>query len=197
MDLTHSKIARRLLGTATQLFIDDLDPVSVHCLACSAAEHASQMSYANSGRTFNNLVLDTHPNKTLKDIRKLRNRDWNAIKHARDQKGQIVDPKEILSGFDDRVNDATLFVVWYDYARGGEPLPIEAQIFQVWYFELYPEKLEATVIANDGITTEFPNLPNLRRQEQKRLLREKITQFRQNLELLSHPMTDERPLVLD
>lgn len=196
MDLARSQIVRRLLGTATQLFIDDLDPVSVHCLASSAAEHASFLSTEKTGNSFNNHILETFPKKSIGEIRRLRNRDWNVIKHASDPKGNPIDPREALDGFEDQTNDATLFVVWLDYIAGGEPLPIEAQVFQVWYLELYPKKLDPKVVEHEGTTNEFPNLTNLSRAEQKRLLREKILQYRNNEELLSHVKTDARPLVL-
>jgi hypothetical protein len=35
----------------------------------------------------------------------------------------------------------TLFIGWYDYMLAVGALPIEAQVFQIWYFALYPEKL--------------------------------------------------------
>jgi len=196
MDLDRSGIVRRLLGTATQLFINDLDPISVHCLASSAAEHASFLSVQKTGTAFNDHILATFPERKLKDIRQLRNRDWNVIKHAKNQSGNPFDVEKELSGFNDQINDATLFVVWYDFQMSGEPLPLEAQVFQVWYFELYPEKLNPEHVIEKGYTQEFPNLPQLSRSEQKRLLRDKICHFRNNESLLSHPDTDERSLVL-
>ena len=196
MDLKRTEIVRRLLGTATQLFIDDLDPVSVHCLACSAAEHASFLISEKKSNSFNTHILKTFPGKSLKDVQRLRNRDWNILKHAKDRKGKPIDPSEALDGFDDQTNDATLFVIWHDFSVAGEPLPIEAQVFQVWFLELYPEKLDPKVAETDGLMTEFPNLPNLSRGEQKLLLREKILQYRDSKELLSHRMTDARPLIL-
>jgi hypothetical protein len=46
MKLDKAQIARRQLGTALALFIEDLDPVSVHTLACAGGEIAE---YAQSG----------------------------------------------------------------------------------------------------------------------------------------------------
>jgi hypothetical protein len=38
MNLDKTQVARRHLGTALALFLDDLDPVSVHTLACAGCE---------------------------------------------------------------------------------------------------------------------------------------------------------------
>jgi len=53
---------------------------------------------------------------------------------------RLREDSELLERFEDTVNDHTLFIGWYDYALAVGALPIEAQIFQAWYFALYPEK---------------------------------------------------------
>ena len=74
-------------------------------------------------------------------------------------------------------------------------LPIEAQIFQVWYFALYPEKLNPEV---DTTTHQrlFPMLPSKSRAGQKGALREVISSYRENAEVMTDPKTDPRPLML-
>ena len=44
MNLTKAQVARRQLGTALEFFLEDLDPVSVHVLACAGGEIAEHLS---------------------------------------------------------------------------------------------------------------------------------------------------------
>ena len=197
MEIDRSELVRRLLGVATQLFVDDLDPISVHCLASSAAEHASFLSVQNKGTSFTDHILAVNDARyNLAEVRRLRNRTWNIIKHSRKLGGEPFDVAAELEGFSDRINDAVLFVVWYDFANSGQRLPVEAQAFQIWYFELYPETLNEDYVSENGRTNEFPNLRRARRCEQKEMLRNKIGILRGDADLLAHPKTDKRPLVL-
>lgn len=186
---------RRQLGVATQLFIYNLDPISVHCLASSAAESASLLAQDADYETFNDHIHATFPQQSLKDIRKLRNQYWTPIKHAREPSGQPFDLTNALAGFEDRTNDHTLFVVWHDYSVAGFPLPLEVQCFQVWYYGMYPEKLineDAFLFSLDT----FGDLSVLSRAEQKQRLRQVIGQFKRDPIIFNHPKTDQRPLIL-
>src|SRR5215831_5348122 len=82
-----------------------------------------------------------------------------------------------------------------DYMLAAGTLPVEAQIFLVWYYALYPEKLNPEV---DTTTHQrvFPMLPSKSRVDRKRALREVISSFRGDAELMTHPKTDPRPLIL-
>jgi hypothetical protein len=44
MKLDKTEIARRQLGTALALFLEDTDPVSVHALACAGCEIAEYLT---------------------------------------------------------------------------------------------------------------------------------------------------------
>jgi hypothetical protein len=44
MSLDKAQIARRQLGAALALFIDDLDSVAVHVLACGGGEIAERLA---------------------------------------------------------------------------------------------------------------------------------------------------------
>lgn len=188
---------RRQLGVATQLFIDDFDPISVHCLTCSAAEHASFLAHKASGETFNDHILATFPDRKLKDIRKLRNQYWTPIKHSNDNdrdKRPFDLPNE-LAGFEDRTNDHMLFVVWRDYSAAGFPLPLEVQVFQVWYYGMYLEKLRDD--EGFGVSQKiFGSLTALSRTHQKQYLKRAIEEHLGNLEIFQNPKTDPRPLIL-
>lgn len=186
---------RRQLGVATQLFIYDFDPISVHCLACSAAEHASLLAREAFGETFNDHILVTFPDRILNDIHKLRNQYWTPIKHSGDTKKRPFDLSDKLAGFEEPTNDHMLFVVWHDYSAAGFPLPLEVQCFQVWYYGMYPEKLsnDEGFCASQNL---FGALTALSRTEQKQSLKRVVEEHRGNLIVFQSPKTDPRPLIL-
>jgi hypothetical protein len=74
-------------------------------------------------------------------------------------------------------------------------LPPEAQAFQMWYFTLYPDKLNPDV---DSTPYErvFPNLKEKSTPERKKMLRDWIASARNDLDLMADPRTDARPLIL-
>jgi len=59
MKLDRVQVARRQLGTALELFIDDLDPVSVHTLACAGGEVAEHLTRKSGAEPFTSHVLAT------------------------------------------------------------------------------------------------------------------------------------------
>lgn len=194
--MDRTGLVRRLLGAGTQLFINDADPFTVHCLTCSAGEHAAFLARSVSGTTFNDHIAVTFPEKGIEDIRKLRNQYWTPIKHASSHGGKPKDVEKELFGFSDADNDHMLFVVWYDYMMSDAPLPIEAQVFQIWYFEMYPEKLDPQYVLAEGRTQVFPEIQTKPRSEQKRELRKCCAFYRDDKDLMSHPKTDPQTLIL-
>jgi hypothetical protein len=190
MKLDKTEIARRQLGTALALFLEDSDPVSVHTLACAGCEIAEHLTRKAGEEPFSTHALLTFPDLDRGEIRRVQNQYWNAFKHAQMHGGIEREDSELLERFEDKVNDHTLFIGWYDYALAVGALPIEAQIFEAWYFALYPEV--------DTTTHQrlFPMLPSKSRADQKRALREVISSFRGNAEVMTHPKTDPRPLML-
>src|SRR5262249_6891256 len=188
-------IARRQLGTALALFLEDSDPVSVHTLACAGCEIAEHLTRKAGEEPFSTHALLTFPDLDRGEIRRLQNQYWNAFKHAQTRGGIEREDRDLLERFEDEVNDHTLFIGWYDYMLAVRALPIEAQIFQVWYFALYPEKLNPEVDTTIH-QLHFPMLPSKSRADQKRALREIISSFRGNAEVMTHPQTDPRPLTL-
>ena len=166
MKLDKTEIARRQLGTALALFLEDSDPVSVHTLACAGCEIAEYLTDKAGEKPFSTHALATFLDLKIGEIRQLQNQYWNAFKHARTRGGIEREDRELLERFGDEVNDHTLLIGWHDYQQAVGTLPIEAQIFQAWYFALYPEKL------NPGVDTTthqrlFPVLPSKSRADQK------------------------------
>jgi hypothetical protein len=195
MKLDKTEIARRQLSTALALFLKDSDPVSVHTLACAGCEIAEYLTRKAGAEPFNTHVLLTFPDLDIGKIRRLKNQYWNAFKHAQMRDGIEREDSELLERFGDEVNDHTLYVGWHDYMLAVGSLPIEAQIFLAWYCGLYLEKLNPEV---DTTTYRrlFPMLPSKSRSDQKQALREVISSYRGNAEVMTHPKTDPRPLML-
>lgn len=136
-------IARRQLGTALELFIDDLDPVSVHCLACGGGELAHQLAKLNNKEPWIDIVLRTNPGTTLGHWLKIRNEFWNAMKHASTREGTLRDDEELLNRFDDIQNQYMLFIGLYDFSSAGGLMPLEAHIFMFWMVAMDPNLLDA------------------------------------------------------
>ncbi len=195
MNLTKAQVARHQLGTALALFLDDLDPVSVHTLACAGCEIVEHLARKKGELPFSDHALATFPDLDATKIRHLRNQFWNAFKHAMTHKGKERDDRKLLARFNDLQNDHTLFVGWYDYANAAKRLPLEAQIFQVWYFALYSEKLNPKFNRTPFETT-FPGLPSLSRKKQKQALQDVIAVYRKDKNLMNNPKTERRPLII-
>jgi len=116
MNLTKAQVARRQLGTALALYLDDLDPVSVHTLDCAGAEIAEHLTRKRGDEPFSSHALATFSDVDAPKIRHLRNQFCNAFKHATTHKGEERDDRKLLERFSDLQNDHALFVTWYDYA---------------------------------------------------------------------------------
>jgi hypothetical protein len=187
--LTKLSVARAQLVTAFDLFVRDKDPISVHCLACGGGEVIEELADAQEKKPFAKHILSTQPDMDRGVIRGLRNQYWNAFKHFTDHKGIARDDEELLARFDDRVNDAALFIGWWDYLEVQKRLPIAVQVFQVWWYALYEEKLSPDADLH-RIRTAFPDIRGQDRAEQKRRLRRSIEKYRNDKALLADPATE-------
>lgn len=188
--------ARRQLGTALALFLQDHDPVSVHCLAGGGCELIEFYAKKSGAEPFTSSILETNPNADLIGIRKLQRKYWNAFKHATfPHGGEERDDDKVLSQFTDELNDTALYIGWHDYAQAVDALPIEAQVYLAWYLALNIEKL-APDEPREPYNWEFPNIRAMPRAEQKRMLNNSILRVRANAETMSNPQTEKRALIL-
>ncbi|KXF78535.1 hypothetical protein ATN84_01715 [Paramesorhizobium deserti] len=188
-------IARAQLGSALSLFIKDRDPFSVHSLACAGCELMEGIAESSGIGSFSTHILEEHPAIDLKTIRRLRNKYWNALKHFHDRDGKTArDDADLLSTFSDKHNDAPLFMGWHDYQAVTGRLPVEVQVFQVWWYAVYEDKLagDADLPTIRGL---FPSIRSVDRTEQKRRLRRVIEKYRRQKDLLSDTRTEVAPLV--
>ncbi len=189
--------ARRQLGTALALYLQDSDPVSVHCLAGGGCELIEYYAKKAGAQPFASHVLMTFPEMKIQEVRKLQRQYWNAFKHATHQhSGTERDDDKLLTGFTDEQNDHVLFIGWYDYAAAVNRIPIEAQVHQVWYLSLHPDKL-ATQYRSEHYESVFPKLDQRSRAEQKRMLNEVIARTRTDADVMNDPATETLPLIAD
>lgn len=187
--------ARRQLGTALALFLDDCDPVSIHCLVGPACEVIDFYAEKNGTPRFIEHALATIPGLQIAAYKKLQRQYLNAFKHASSRGQERHEDVELLASFTDERNDAALFIGWSDYLLLTRAIPIEAQAFQAWFFALHPEKLAPGVVV-DRYEELFPGIGDLDRPRQKAMLRERIEVARRDPDVMNDHRTDKRPLIL-
>ena len=196
MSILKIESARRQLGTALALYLQDKDPVSVHCLAGGGCELIEYFAKKAGGQPFTSHILKTWPDLEIKKVRSLQRQFWTAFKHATHRYGgEERDDDALLARFNDEQNDHALLIGWYDYALATRTMPIEAQVHQAWYFALHPTKLNQQLSA-EPYEELFPDLRYKSRAEQKRMLNCVIEKKRTDNIVMGDPRTDTRPLML-
>lgn len=86
----------------------------------------------------------------------------NKLKHA------DRDPDDLLTMPEDAV-DGVLFIAcrdFMDFSENPNTVPVEIQLFELWFYAAYPKGLEQTEFLN-VIQKIFPNLNTRSRVEQK------------------------------
>ncbi|TAX22776.1 hypothetical protein ELI02_28025 (plasmid) [Rhizobium leguminosarum] len=183
-------IARAQLGTALDLFIRDKDPFSVHSLACGGSEIVEGLAKQADLPSISTHILKTIPNLDVGKLKRLRNQHWNALKHFYAQDGKTVrDDEALMTDFTDQTNDAVLFSGWIDYLLVTKRLPVEAQVFQVWWYATNPDSMNPDVDPSPWQTI-FPKIDARPRPEQKRRLRRAIEKWRHDKEIIRDPRTE-------
>lgn len=82
------EIARRQLGTALALYLQDQDPVSVHCLAGGGCELIEYFAEKTGAKPLTSHLKNVNPGIDIKEIRRLQRQYWYAFKHATYQNGK-------------------------------------------------------------------------------------------------------------
>jgi hypothetical protein len=185
------RIARSQLATALDLFVRNKDPISVQCLACGGGEVVEGIANLKGIEPFSTQALQEHPHFDIGKLRGIRNQYWNAFKHLTARDGALRDDEALLKDFNDTKNDAALFVGWRDYHLVSGALPVDVQVFQIWWYALNEPKLGAH--ANlEAIRSVFPNILADERTEQKRRLRRAVEKWRNEKLLMDDPRTEPR-----
>lgn len=187
-----AEAARRQLGTALHLWLADADPTSVHVLACGGGEIADALAERASGQPMSVFMLDVHQDMTKDQLWRARNKLWNAMKHANKQNGQPRSDEALLAAPLEDDNESRLAVGWFDLSQVGIPLPIEAQIFNLWHLAKHGNRADL----DDWVDELFPGLSTSSPQQQKEALRGRIAEWRTDADLRADPTTDTRPLIV-
>ena len=188
-------VARAQLGTALSLFIQDRDPISVHALACGGAEVMEGLAEQAGLETLSSHILTTFPDMDFAKVKRLRNQYWNAIKHFYKPDNKTArEDEELMADFSDRANDAVLFMGWLDYMQREARLPVEVQVFQVWWYATNESRM-ATGVDPTPWRSIFPDIAAQDRKEQKRRLARVVEKYRKKDTILSDPRTEPGPLV--
>lgn len=181
-------VARSQLSGALHLYVADLDPFAVHCLACGGAEVAEGVAMLTGKSPF----LESAVNATRlerQEIRSARTRHWNPMKHLWNQSGNVrAGDLPLLQDFKDEYNDGVLFCGWYDYMIVAGALPIEAQVFQLWFMAMHDVGDPSQ--DDEVISDAFPGINQLSRADKKELLRSTINRWRDDPELNSDRRTE-------
>ena len=107
MRLGKEEVAVRQLDTAIRLLFDGGDVVSVHTLACAAANVLRELLKAQGGEAWQNAIIESHPGME-REIYATLVRAQNFFKHA------DRDPQAELD-FDENSNDETIIVATLEY----------------------------------------------------------------------------------
>jgi hypothetical protein len=101
----------------------------------------------------------------------------------------------LLATFDDSRNDEALFVGWFDYFTAVGKWPIEAAVFQNWYFSLHFESADPDFPSGYEIGGRFPEWEAEQRPVRKRRLRELIDLAKQQPACMNDPRNEKEPLI--
>jgi hypothetical protein len=169
--IDKEEVAVRQLDTAIRLLFDGGDVVSVHTLACAAANVFRDILRARGGAAWYDAIIESHPGME-REVRQTLARAQNFFKHA------DRDAEEELD-FDESVNEQTIIVATLEYGellRLGAPsgrtkTTIPMSVFQLWYFAMNPTIL-LPAPADSGVQIAaaadqlFPGLRTMPRAEQ-------------------------------
>lgn len=157
--ITKVQAAERQLVTAIDLFFRNADSVVIYSIACAAREIIHALCEKRKIKTFFDEVLEEYPHISKKELRRLADLYRNFFKHA-DQ-----DPDAVLDEFSDDANDAVIFVATHDFGRLVGGMPIEMQVFEVWFLACHPSKIRQG--QEEQIASLFPDISTMTRFEKK------------------------------
>lgn len=193
---TPIRIARHQLGTALSLFLRNKDPLAVQALACGGNEVIERLAQKADIKTISTHLIGAPSIPDMKALRKERNLYWNAIKHftRADRSDAERDDETLMATFSDQANDVVLFLGWWDYLTITKRLPLEAQVFQAWWYgindrAMYPGEMR------DKVRILFPMIMDDDRDRQKARLNRMIEKHRRNNEILVDSRTELGPLM--
>lgn len=186
--LAKLEVARRQLVTAIRLFFDEADSVSVYTLAQAASEVLDALCQHSGTIRFRSEMAKAtgHSERQIKAIAEF---GKNFFKHA------DRDPEAELEQFTDDLNDHILMMATFDFGELSPVKPVEVQVFQVWYFAVYPEKLPQEFNSLRIAAAEsFPAILTTDRAGRKAAGLSVLKQSRVHPEIMRDPGTDMKPV---
>jgi hypothetical protein len=164
MGYTKIDVAEAHIRTAVRLFFEDRHPVPIHLLACSAREILTFVGKAQGTET---ILEEVAAVKGVKegDVIKKAHAFVNFMKHANRDAGAT------LEGFSDLDNDPILWFVCQDFGRVTGGMPIEAQVYEAWFFATFVKRVSDGPMTWQRLVRRcirlFPHVRSVPRQEQK------------------------------
>jgi hypothetical protein len=189
MQITKFEAARRQLVTGIRLFFEDADSISVYTLGHAAWEVLDALCKHQGKIRFREQMADANA-LTQAEIKKIATFGKNFVKHA------DWDPDALLEDFDDTLNDHVLISAAMDFGTLASTKPMEVQLYPIWYFAAYPEKIARPdyMEMQDGAAKLFPGLAALDRKRQKAAGLTALLKALRDPELMAHPFTDRSPV---
>src|SRR5690242_9958847 len=135
-EFTKIDVAEAHIRTAVKLFFEDRHPIPIHTLACSAREILTTIGGKLGIKTVLEEVADGSKVQQ-KDVLKKASAFVNFMKHA------DRDPEGVLKNFSDEDNDPVLFFACHDFGRVTGGMPIEAQVYEAWFFATSVKRVSA------------------------------------------------------
>jgi hypothetical protein len=171
MRLDKEQVAVRQLDTAIRLFFSEGDAVSVHTLACAAAEVLHTILQTQGHYSWHNEIIKEYPGME-NEVRQMLRRARNFFKHA------DKDTEEVLD-FDEEDNDQVILLAILEYDEllsAGAPSgrtenTIPMSVFQLWYIAknslvLEERPGEGGIEASRRARSLFPDLAGVTRAQQ-------------------------------
>jgi len=188
MRVTKIDAARRQLITAIRLFFDHGDLVSVYSLASNAWEIIDVLCTSSGVESFSKQTREhLSAGYTLKYY--INEPCRNFFKHAE----RDPNPDSSVELCEANVA-AILFLAVEDYIRFRQGGPIEAQVFQLWYVAVFPEKVTVDDPMAQSILDKaklaFPGIATLASTDRVELGRRVLEAERADAALAANPKTE-------
>jgi hypothetical protein len=188
MLVTKIDAARRQLITAIRLFFDGGDPVSVYSLASNAWEVIDVLCTSVGVESLSKQARENLPaGHTLKYY--INEPCRNFFKHAE----QDPNADSVVELLEANVA-AILFLAVEDYIRFRQGGPVEAQVFQLWFIAVFPEKVtEDDPVAQSKLESAkltFPGIATLASSDKLKMGRQVLEAARKDAGLAADPKTE-------
>lgn len=134
MKLTKIDVAEAHIRAAVRLFFACEHPVPVYSLTCAARETLTTIGEKTGVVTLLHEYAADH-GVSLKEAIRSASPFANFLKHA------DRDPDAVLEGFEDDEIDPFLLIACWDFHKITGGMPIEAQVFEAWWYAAHTEKL--------------------------------------------------------